>query len=47
MSQARCELAIVLIFLLHTVLPAQQPAIVLDKNDPELRAVLTEIDGRC
>ena len=27
------------------MLPAQQPAIVLDKNDPELRAVLTEIEG--
>src|SRR5262247_62286 len=45
MSQARCALAIVLIFLLHTVLPAQQPAIVLDKNDPELRAILTEIEA--
>ena len=45
MPHSRCALAIVLIFLLHTVSPAQQLAVVLDKNDPELRAVLTEIEA--
>jgi len=43
MSHSRCALAIVLIFLLHTVMPAQQAA--LDKNDPELRAILSEIEA--
>lgn len=45
MSHARCALAIVLIFLLHTTSPAQYyppPAVAADKNDPELRAILTE-----
>ena len=37
-------LAIVLILLLHTVLPAQQPTNV-DQNDPELRAILSEIEA--
>jgi CubicO group peptidase (beta-lactamase class C family) len=47
MSHARCALAIVLILLLHTVLPAQQAttAVAVDKNDPELRAILTEIEA--
>lgn len=45
MSHSRCTLAIVLIFLLHTVLPAQQAASALDKNDPELRAVLAQIES--
>jgi CubicO group peptidase (beta-lactamase class C family) len=46
-SHPRCALAIVLILLLHTVLPARQPAsaVALDKNDPELRAILTEIEA--
>jgi len=45
MSHSRYALAIVLIFSLHMASPAQQPAIVLDKNDPELRAILTEIEA--
>jgi len=45
MSYLRCALGIVLILLLHTVLSAQQAAIALDKNDPELRAILTEIEA--
>jgi hypothetical protein len=31
--------------LLHTVLSAQQTAIALNKNDPELRAILAEIEA--
>ena|SRR5687767_6033732 len=45
MSHPHCALAIVLILLLHTVLPAQQPATALDKNDPDLRAILAEIEA--
>ena len=48
MSHVRCALAIVLVFLLHTASPAQYfppTAVTLDKNDPELRAVLTEIEA--
>ena len=47
MAHPRCALAIVLILLLHTVLPAQQAtiAVAVDKNDPELRAILTEIEA--
>ena len=48
MPYPRCALALVLIFLLHTSSPAQYfppPAVVLDKNDPELRAILTEIEA--
>ncbi|MGH9904818.1 MAG: serine hydrolase domain-containing protein, partial [Pyrinomonadaceae bacterium] len=48
MSHSRCALAIVLIFLLHTTLPAQlypAPAVAVDKSDPELRAILTEIEA--
>ena len=45
MSHPRFALTIVLILLLHTVTPAQQTAIALDKNDPELRAILTEIEA--
>src|SRR4026208_717051 len=45
MSHPRFALAIVLILLLQIVVPAQQAAIALDKNDPELRAILTEIEA--
>src|SRR5688500_2487178 len=45
MSHPHCALAIVLIFLLHTASPAQQLAVAVDKNDPELRAILTEIEA--
>jgi CubicO group peptidase (beta-lactamase class C family) len=48
MSHSRCALAIVLIFLFHPALPAQYyppPAVAVDKNDPELRAILTEIEA--
>ena len=51
MSHPRYALAIALIFLLHTALPAQQPPtiwskpVAVDKNDPELRAILTEIEA--
>ncbi len=51
MSHSRCALTIVLIFLFHTALPAQQPPtiwshpVAVDKNDPELRAILTEIEA--
>src|SRR5215510_10554212 len=45
MSHSRYALAIVLIFLLHTASPAQQAVPALDKNDPELRAILTEIEA--
>ena len=45
MSHARYALAIILSFLLHTVSFAQQVPVVLDKNDPELRAILTEIEA--
>ena len=45
MSHPRYALPIVLILLLHTVTPPQQAAIALDKNDPELRAILTEIEA--
>ena len=46
-SHTRCALAIVLMLLLHPVLPAQQlgSAVAVDKNDPELRAILTEIEA--
>ena len=44
MSHPRYALTIVLVLLVHTVTPAQQAAIALDKNDPELRAILTEIE---
>ena len=46
-SHPRWALAIVLVLLLHTVSPAQQPAsaVAVDKNDPELRAILTEIEA--
>lgn len=47
LSHTRCALAIVLLLLLHPVLPAQQlgSAVAVDKNDPELRAILTEIEA--
>jgi len=45
MSHSRYALAIVLIFLLHTASPAQQAGPALDKNDPELRAILSEIEA--
>ena len=45
MSYPRCALAIVLIFLLHTASHAQQAGVALDKNDLELRAILTEIES--
>ena len=51
MSHSRCALTIVLIFLFHTALPAQQPPtiwshpVAVDKNNPELRAILTEIEA--
>ena len=45
MSHPRNALTIVLILVLHTVIPAQQAVTVLDKNDPELRAILTEIEA--
>lgn len=44
-SHPRWALAIVLVLWLHTVLPAQQLTSALDKNDPELRAILTEIEA--
>ena len=51
MLHPRGALAIVLILLLHTASPAQElpPAVAVtvavDKNDPELRAILTEIEA--
>jgi len=45
MSHSRYALTIVLIFLLHPASPAQQAVPALDKNDPELRAILTEIEA--
>ena len=45
MSHPRYALTIVFILLLHIVVPAQQAAIALDKNDPELWAILTEIEA--
>jgi len=45
MSHSRYALAIVLIFLVHPASPAQQAMPALDKNDPELRAILTEIEA--
>jgi CubicO group peptidase (beta-lactamase class C family) len=51
MSHPRCALAILLILLLRTLSPAQPPPtiwsqpVAVDKNDPELRAVLTEIEA--
>jgi CubicO group peptidase (beta-lactamase class C family) len=50
MSHSRCALTIVFIFLFHTAVPAQYqypvlPSVALDKNDPELRAILTEIEA--
>jgi CubicO group peptidase (beta-lactamase class C family) len=44
MSHPRFALAIVLLFLFHTAVPAQL-SVALDKNDPELRAILTEIEA--
>ena len=44
MSHARLALAIVLLFLLHTPVFTQL-SVALDKNDPELRSVLTEIEA--
>jgi CubicO group peptidase (beta-lactamase class C family) len=43
MSHPRFALAIVLLFLFHTAVPAQL-SVALDKNDPELRAILSEIE---
>lgn len=45
MSHARYAVTIVLILLLQTAMPAQQVVSALDKNDPELRAILTEIEA--
>ena len=45
MSHSRYALTIVLIFLVHTASPAQQAGPALDKNDPELRAILSEIEA--
>ena len=45
MSHPRNALTIVLILLFQIVVPAQLARIALDKNDPELRAVLTEIEA--
>ena len=42
MSHPRFALALVLLFLLHTAVFAQL-RVTLDKNDPELRAILTEL----
>ena len=44
MSHPRFALAIVLLFLLHTAVFTQL-SVALDKNDPELRSVLTEIEA--
>ena len=44
MSHPRFALAIVLLFLLHTA-AFSQLSVALDKNDPELRSVLTEIEA--
>jgi len=44
MSHPRFALAIVLLFLLHTAVFTQL-SVALDKNDPELRAILTEIEA--
>jgi CubicO group peptidase (beta-lactamase class C family) len=44
MSHPRFALAIVLLFVFHTAVPAQL-SVALDKNDPELRAILTEIEA--
>jgi CubicO group peptidase (beta-lactamase class C family) len=44
-SRSRFATAVILIFFLTTVSPAQQPAVALDKNDPELRAILSEIEA--
>ena len=44
MSHPRFALAIVLLFLLHTAVFSQL-SVALDKNDPELRSVLTEIEA--
>ena len=47
MSHSRFALILVLISLLSEASLAQYglPAVALDKNDPELRAVLTEIEA--
>jgi CubicO group peptidase (beta-lactamase class C family) len=44
MSHPRFALAIVLLFAFHTAVPAQL-SVTLDKNDPELRAILSEIEA--
>src|SRR6185369_4043207 len=44
MPYPRCALAIILILILHTASYAQQPGVALDKNDPQLLAVLAEIE---
>ena len=44
MSHPRFALAIVLLFLPHTAVFTQL-SVALDKNDPELRSVLTEIEA--
>jgi CubicO group peptidase (beta-lactamase class C family) len=44
MSHPRFALAIVLLFVFHTAVPAQL-SVALDKNDPELRAILTQIEA--
>src|SRR4030095_781920 len=45
MSHTRYALAIVFILLLQVVVPARQAAIALDKDDPELWAILAEIEA--
>jgi D-alanyl-D-alanine carboxypeptidase len=44
MSHLRFALAIVLLFVFHTAVPAQL-SVALDKNDPEVRAILSEIEA--
>jgi CubicO group peptidase (beta-lactamase class C family) len=45
LSGVRCTLAIALSFLIHTPSHAQRLSAALDKNDPALRAILTEIEA--
>jgi CubicO group peptidase (beta-lactamase class C family) len=37
--------AVISILLVHPVIPAQQAVAALDRNDPELRAILSEIES--